>query len=69
MENSTRAELDQLGLTASRAMGDLEPYGSSDLGGDPSDEEPPSLTFASPSEDDDSEDPENPTGRKKKRKS
>ena len=33
--NSTRAELDQLGLTALRAMVDVEPYGSSDLGGDP----------------------------------
>ena len=35
--NSTRAELDQLGLTALRAMVDVEPYGSSDIGGDPSD--------------------------------
>ena len=35
--NSTRAELDRLGLTALRAIFDLEPYGSSDLGGDPSD--------------------------------
>ena len=34
--NSTRAELDQLGLTALRAMVDVEPYGSSDIGGDPS---------------------------------
>ena len=33
--NSTRAELDRLGLTALRAMVDVEPYGSSDLGGDP----------------------------------
>ena len=31
MENSTRAELDRLGLTALRAMVDVEPYGSSDL--------------------------------------
>ena len=38
-ENSTRAELDQLGLTALRAMVDVEPYGSSDLGGDPADDE------------------------------
>ena len=30
--NSTRAELDPLGLTALRAMVDVEPYGSSDLG-------------------------------------
>ena len=51
--NSTRAELDRLGLTALRAMVDVEPYGSSDLGGDPSDDEPPSMTSASPSEDDD----------------
>ena len=63
--NSTRAELDRLGLTASRAMIYLEPYGSSDLGGDPSEDEPPSMTSASPSKDDDPEDPENPSGRKK----
>ena len=68
VENSTRAELDQLGLTALRAMVDVEPYGSSDLGGDPSDDEPPSMTSASPSEDDDPEDPENPSGKKKKKK-
>ena len=68
VENSTRAELDRLGLTALRAMGDVEPYGSSDLGGDPSDDEPPSMTSASSSEDDDPDDPENPTGRKKKKK-
>ena len=66
--NSTRAELDWLGLTALRAMVDVEPYGSSDLGGDPSDDEPPSMTSASPSEDDDPEDPENPSGKKKKKK-
>ena len=66
--NSTRAELDRLGLTAWRAMVDVEPYGSSDLGGDPSDDEPPSMTSASPSEDDDPEDPENPSGKKKKKK-
>ena len=53
VENSTRAELDRLGLTALRAVVDVEPYGSSDLGGDPSDDEPPSMTSASPSEDDD----------------
>ena len=68
MENSTRAELDQLGLTALRAMVDAEPYGSSDLGGDPSDDEPPSMTSASPSEDDDPEDPENSSGKKKNKK-
>ena len=66
--NSTRAELDRLGLRALRAMVDVEPYGSSDLGGDPSDDEPPSMTSASPSEDDDREDPKNPSGRKKKKK-
>ena len=66
--NSTRAELDRLGLTALRAMVDVEPYGSSDLDGDPSDDEPPSMTCASPSEDDDREVPENPSGRKKKKK-
>ena len=68
MRKSTRAELDRLGLTALRAMVDVEPYGSSDLGGDPSDDEPPSMTSASPSKDDDPEDPENPSGRKKKKK-
>ena len=66
---STRAELDWLGLTVLRAMVDVEPYGSSDLGGDPSNDEPPSMTSASPSEDDDPEDPENPSGQKKKKKS
>ena len=66
--NSTRAEVDRLGLTALRKMVDVEPYGSSDLGGDPSDDEPPSMTSASPSEDNDPEDPENPSGRKKKKK-
>ena len=68
VENSTRAELDQLGLTALRAMVDVEPYGCSDLGGNHSDDEPPSLTSASPSGDDDPEDPENPSNRKKKKK-
>ena len=68
VENSTRGELDRLGLTPLRAMVDVEPYGSSDLGGDPSDDEPPSLTSASPSEDDDPEDPENLSGRKKKKR-
>ena len=66
--NSTRAELDRLGLTALRAMVDVEPYGSSDLGGDPSDDEPRSMTSASPSEDDDPEDPENPSGKRRKKK-
>ena len=44
--NSTRAELDRLGPTALKAMADAEPYGSSDLGEDPSDDEPPSMTSA-----------------------
>ena len=66
--NSIPAEPDRLRLTALRAMVGVEPYGSSDLGGDPSDDEPPSMTSASPSEDDDPGDPENPSGRKKKRK-
>ena len=66
--NSTRAELDRLGLTALRAMVDVEPYGSSDLGGDPSDDGPPSMTSASPSEDDDPDDPEDPSGHKRKKK-
>ena len=66
--NSRRAELDRLALTALRAMVDVKPYGSSDLGGDPSDEEPPSMTSALPSEDDYPEDPENPSGKKKKKK-
>ena len=68
VENSTSAELDQLGLTALRAIVDVEPYGSSDLARDPSDDEPPSMTSASPSEDNDPEDPENLSGRKKKKK-
>ena len=33
--NSTRDELDRLGLTALRALMDVEPYGSSDLGDQP----------------------------------
>ena len=65
---STGAELDRLGLTALRAMVDVEPYSSSDLGGDSSDDEPSSMTSPSPSEDDDPEDPENPSGKKKKKK-
>ena len=64
MENSTRAEPDLLGFTALRAMVD----GSSDLGGDPSDDEPPCMTSASPSEDDDPENTENASGKKKKKK-
>ena len=66
--NSTRAEVDQLGLTALRAMVDVEPYGPSDLGGDPSDDQTPSLTAASPSDDDDPEDPDYAREKKKKKK-
>ena len=66
--NSTRAQLDRLGLTALRALVDVEPYGSGDLGGDPSDDEPPSMTSASPSEGEAPENPKNPSGRKKKKK-
>ena len=66
--NLTRAELDRLGLTALRVMVDVEPYGSSDLGGDPSDDEPPSMDSSWPSDDDDPEDPKDPRGKKKKKK-
>ena len=66
--NSTRAELDRLGLTLLRPMVDVQPYGSSDLGGYPSDDEPPSLSSASPSEDDDPEDPNYPRDKKKKQR-
>ena len=66
--NSTRAELDQLGLTALRAIVDVEPYGSSDLGGNPSDDEPPLLISASRSDDDDPDDPDYPRENKKKKK-
>ena len=54
-----------MGLTALTAMVDVKLYASSDLGGDPSDDEPPSLTSASSSQDGDPEDPENPSCRKK----
>ena len=49
-------------------MVDVEPHGSSDIGRDPSDDEPLSMTSASPSEEDDPDDPEKPSGRKKKKK-
>ena len=68
VENPTRAELYRFRLTALRAMVHLEPYSSSDLGGDPSDDELPSLLSASPLEDDDRVDPENPSRRNKKKK-
>ena len=68
MENSTRAELHQLGLAGLGATVDVEPYGSNDLRGDPSDDEPPSMTSASASEDDDPEDLENESGKKRKQK-
>ena len=66
--NSMRGELNRRELTALRAMVNVEPYGSSELGRDPSDDEPPSMTSASPLEEDDPEDPEKPSGRKKKKK-
>ena len=68
VEHSRQAQLDHLRLTALRAMVDVEPYGSSDLGGDPSDDKPPSLTSVSPSDDDDPEVPKKPSGRKKMKK-
>ena len=68
LATSTRAELDNLGLIALRAMAAMEPQGSSDLSGDPSDDEQPSLMSASPSEDDDPEDPEDSNGKGKKKK-
>ena len=57
-----------MALTALGAMVDVEPFSSSDLGSDPSDAEPRSLTSASPSEDDDPKDPESPSGKKKEKK-
>ena len=47
------------------------PYGSSDLGGDPSDDKPPSLSSASPSGKDNPGEPKYPGDKikKKKRKS
>ena len=68
VENSRCAELDWLGLTALRALVDVQPYGCGDLGSDPSDDEPPSLSSASPSEGDDPQDSENPSDKKKKKK-
>ena len=49
-------------------MVDVESSCSSDLGGDPSDDELPSLSSGSPSEDNDPEDPKNPSDKKKKKK-
>ena len=68
VQNCTRAELDQLGLTALRAMADVKPYGSGDFAGDPSDDEPPCLTSASPGDDDDPEDREHPSRRQKQKR-
>ena len=68
VENSTRGQPDQLGLTALRAMVEVELYSSSDTGGDPSDDELLSLASGSPSEDHDPEDPENPRDKKNRRK-
>ena len=66
--NFTRAELEDLGLTAGGAMVDVEPSGSSDLADSTSDDEPPSLSSASPSEDDDPDNSESPGGKKKTKK-
>ena len=66
--NSTRAELDRLGLTALRAMVDVEPYGSSDLGGDPSDDEPPSMTLLRPRRTTTLRTPRTQVGRRKRRR-
>ena len=69
VQNSTCAELEHLGLTALRAMLlDVEHYGSSNMGGYLSHDEPTSLSSASPSEDDDFEDPKIPSGKRKKKK-
>ena len=46
VKNASRAELGRLVLTVLRAMVEVEPYGSSDLGGHPSDNEPRSLRTA-----------------------
>ena len=46
----------------------LSPTALVTLGGDPSPDEPPSMTSASPSEDDDPEDRANQSGKKKKKK-
>ena len=67
LENYTRTELDSLRLIALTAMVDVEPYGSIDVGGDPSDNKPPSLSSASASDDDDPEERENPSDKKKKK--
>ena len=68
VENSTRAELDRLRLTALRALFDVGPYSTSDLGREASDDEPPSMTSTLPSEDDNPEDAENPSRQRKKKK-
>ena len=68
VDNSMQAALDRLELTAIRAMVDIELYCSSDLDGDPSDDEPSSMTSPSPSGDDDHEDPKNSGSKKKKKK-
>ena len=65
---STRAEVDQLGCTALRAMVDVEPCGFSDMGGDLLDNESPSPSCASPSKDDNSDDPDETGSKKKKTK-
>ena len=68
VKNSTRAELDWLGVKTLRAVLDVEPYGSSDLGGDPSYDDLPCLLSPSPSENHNPEDPENQMRKKNKKK-
>ena len=66
--NSTIAELDRLGLTDLTAMVDVEPYGSSDLGGDPSDDEPPSMTLLRPRRTTTRRTPRTQVGRRRRRR-
>ena len=49
-------------------MVDVEPYSFSDMVGDPSDDEPPSLSSTLPSEDVDPEDPDGPRDKRRKKK-
>ena len=67
VENSTCAQPDKLGRTTLRAMVHVEPYGSSDLGGNLSDHEMPSLLLAAHSKNHNPDYPENPSGKKKKK--
>ena len=63
----THAKLDRPGLTTLRAMVDVQPYASSDVGRDPSKNKLPSLSPAPPSDDDAPEDLENPSDKKKEK--